>query len=350
MGSRSQSSIERRTARLSTLATVAFGVATVALTWGFDRLGVLHPHPFLPLFLFFALAASLAVALACGVLGVVRGPRRLTALGLMTLALVLPAFWGWVGVYAAGQWRRRLVPNDLPMDLAKMAAAPLMRLEASAEYPNRLETDHLVMLYGRLDDPRRDADEMDRHLARMEGMLGGPFRAKVYWVRGGLPLLGIGSLSVHGIALGSAESPADWDRGGGFDRHELAHAALDEYRTYDSDPPCFLHEGWANSQKGVGSVALARRAHEQRSETPGIGIREMLNPEWYHRDEGAVYSLGGAFVDYLLRTYGVGAFVRLYNGCRPDTAEETFRKVLGSDLDTVEAAFWRDVRERVGED
>ena len=54
---------------------------------------------------------------------------------------------------------------------------------------------------------------MDRHLARMEAMLGGPLRSKVYWVRGRLRRLDLGSLSVHGIALGSDESPDGLGRG-----------------------------------------------------------------------------------------------------------------------------------------
>src|SRR5262249_8780621 len=143
-----------------------------------------------------------------------------------------------------------------------------------------------------------------------------PLRAKVYWVRGRLRLLDLGSLSVHGIALGSGESPDDWDTGGTLDRHELAHAALDEYGAYDADPPYVLHEGWAESQSGVGSAVLARRALEQRAADPSVGLRDMVGAGWYHHDDGPVYSLGGAFVDFLIRGHGVGKFLRLYNGSR----------------------------------
>jgi hypothetical protein len=234
------------------------------------------------------------------------------------------------------------------MNLAKMAASSLMRLEASVEYPNRLETDRLVMFYDRLGDPRRDAEAMDRHLARMEKMLGGPLRAKVFWVRGRLRRLDLGSLSVHGIALGSGESPGDWDSGGVLDRHELAHAALDEYRAPGADPPYFLHEGWPESQSGVGSIVLARRALEQRAADPSVGIREMVDRDWYHHDAGPVYPLGGAFVDFLLRKDGVVKFLRLYNGSRDGRFGAVLREVYGADLEALEAEFWEDVRRMAG--
>ena len=330
------------------LASLALGALTFAVTWACVRCRVLHPNPWPTAVLFVAMPGAMAIGLACGSWAFVRGPGRLRAAAWLLAAPIPLVLWGAIGLYAWVQWGQRLVPNDLPMNLAKMAASSLMSLEASFEYPNRLETDRLVMFYNRLDDPRRDAEAMDRHLARMEGMLGGPLRAKVYWVRGRLLWLDLGSLSVHGIALGGDESPANWDGSGTLDRHELAHAALDEYRPHDADPPYFLHEGWAESQSGVGPVVLARRALEQRAADPSLGVREMASSEWYHRDEGPVYPLGGAFVDFLIRRDGVGKFQRLYNGCRPGTFEATCREVIGADFQVLEAEFWEDVRRQVG--
>jgi len=333
-----------RWAARGSLASLSFGALSFAVTWAGIRCRVLHPNPWPTVVLFVAMVGATAIGFACGSWAVVRGPGRLRAAAWGLAAPIPLVLWGAIGLYAWVQWGQRLVPKDLPMNLAKMAASSLIRLEASVEYPNRLETDRLVMLYDRLEDPRRDAEAMDRHLARMEGMLGGPLRAKVYWVRGRLHRLDLGSLSVHGIALGSGESPAHWGEGGTLDRHELAHAALDEYRPHDADPPYFLREGWAESQSGVGPVVLARRALVQRSSDPSLGIREMASPGWYHRDAGPVYPLGGAFVDFLIRRDGVGKFLRLYNGCRPETFGATCREVFGADIEALEAEFWEDVR------
>jgi hypothetical protein len=335
-----------RWASRGALASLVVGASAFIMTWAFVRWRVLHPHPWPTVVLFVAQGAAAAVGSAAGIWGVVRGPRRSASASLAVAALVPLALWGLIGLYAWAQWRQRLVPNDLPMNLAKMAGSSLIRLEASVEYPNRLETDRLVMFYDRLGDPRRDAEKMDRHLARMEKMLGGPLRSKVFWVRGRLRRLDLGSLSVHGIALGSDESPEDWDTGGQLDRHELAHAALDEYRAAGADPPYFLHEGWAESRSGVGSVVLARRALEQRATVPSLGIREMAGREWYHHDAGPVYPLGGAFVDFLIRRDGVEKFVRLYNGSREGRFGAVVRAVYGADLDAIEAEFWEDTQEQ----
>ena len=330
------------------IASLIVGASAFVMTWACVRWQVLHPNPWPTVAVFVAQVITAMVGVVSGSWRVVRGPRRLAAVSLAVVGLVPLALWGLIGLYAWVEWRQRLVPNNLPMNLAKMAGTSLIRLEASVEYPNRLETDRLVMFYDRLAAPRKDAEEMDRHLARMEVMLGGPLRAKVYWVRGHLRSLDLGSLSVHGIALGSGESPEDWERGGGLDRHELAHAAIDEYRAPGADPPYFLHEGWAESRSGVGSVVLARRAMEQRSAVPTLGIREMAGQEWYHQDAGPVYPLGGAFVDFLVRRDGVGKFLRLYNGSRVGRFGAVVRKIYGIELDALEAEFWEDVRRLLG--
>jgi hypothetical protein len=333
--------------RRGAIASLLLGAATFGLTWAYVRLRVLHPNPWPTVTLFVALAVAVAVALVGGLWRAVRGPRRLAAAALVLAAAIAPALWGLVGLYASAHWKQRLVPNGLPMNLAKMAATSLMRLEASAAYPNRVEADRLIMYYDRLRDPRRDAEAMDRHLARLEGLLGGPLRAKVLWVRGALPQLGLWRLSVHGIALGSGEGPEDLDSGGRLDRHELAHAALDEFRAYDADPPYFLHEGWAEAQSGADSSVLALRALRQRSDEPSIGIRELAGPAWYHRDAGPVYPLGGAFVDFLLQRGDAARFLRLYNRSREDRFGAVVREVYGVELDALEAEFWAEAGRRV---
>jgi hypothetical protein len=241
------------------------------------------------------------------------------------------------------------------MNLAKIAAASLLRAEVAVRYPHREETERLIMCYATLERPRSDAEAMDRHLERMEALLGGTLRAKVLWVRGpslligtGPPDVAIAGISFCGIAFGSRRSPRDWDAGGGLDRHELAHAVLDEFRARDSDPPYLLHEGWADSQTGLDAGALARNALGFRSRNPSVRLRDLVGPDQYHfLMNPASYELGGAFVDFLIRRYGVARFVRLYNEGRPATFDASCRHIVGSDLDALEAEFWGDVRRQV---
>ena len=336
-----------RWTRWGCLVTLVSGALTFALVWGQHHWQVLHPHylPFVILITLMTVAA--AIAFDSGLWYVIRDPTGSSALAWMVLALIPLVFFGFVGLYAMIEWRDRWVPNNLPMNLAKVMGVTLMRLEASIEYPNRLETERLVMFYDRLEHPREDAEAMDRHLAAMEAMLGGSLRGKVFWVRGPLPKLGLGGLSTYGLALGSDTSPADWQSYVGLDRHELAHAAIDQFRSPGADPPYVLHEGWAQSRCGETPAALSREALTLRSANPEIGLRELLGPSWYHRDRGPVYSFGGAFVDFLIRKHGMKKFLRLYNECRPESFEAVIRDVFAMDIDALEAEFWKDAMQQV---
>jgi hypothetical protein len=336
-----------RLIRWSSLVATISGVLTLGLVSAQHHWQVLHPHYLPSVILLSAMAVGAMIALVSGLWRMARGPRRFLAFGWTLLALLPLVFWSYVGLYAMACWRDRWVPNDLPMNLAKVLGATLMRLEASIEYPNRLETGRLVMFYKGLDEPQRDAEAMDRHLARMETMLGGKLRGRVFWVRGRLPRLGLGGLSTHGMALGSDRSPEDWRGHGGLDRHELAHAALDQFRSPGADPPYVLHEGWAESQSGVSSAELARDALGEHSRVPTLGLRDLLGPSWYHRDLGPVYPIGGALVDFVIREHGIERFLRLYNGCRPETFDAICREVFDKDIEALEAEFWRDARQQV---
>ena len=333
--------------RWGSLVTLVSGALTFALLWSQHRYQVLHPHflPFIVLITLMTVAG--AITLDSGLWYAIRDRQRMSALAWMFLALIPWLFFGFVGLYAMIEWGDRRVPNNLPMNLAKVMGVTLMRLEASIEYPNRLETDRLVMFYDRLSHPTEDAEAMDQHLAAMEAMLGGTLRAKVFWIRGPLPKLGLSGLSTNGIAIGSDASPADWRSYVGLDRHELAHAAINQFRSPSAYPPCVLEEGWAQSQCGETPAALARDALTLHSESPEINLRQLLGPFWYHRDRGPVYSYGGAFVDFLIRKHGMRKFLRLYNECRPESFEAIIREAFGVDIDALEADFWKDARQQV---
>ena len=250
--------------------------------------------------------------------------------------------------------QRRWVPNTLAMRLAQVMGAAFMCADVDLRYRHRLESKRLVMFYDprnpehpeRVDRPETDLAVMDEHLARLEQILGGTIASKVYWIRG--PALGLEYLSYHGLSLGSSWSPEVEEQFRG-DRHELAHAALDSFRVPGSDPPYLLHEGWAMSQCGDGWLELARAAADSRRENPAIGVRELLGPDWYHRDSGPVYSVGGAFVDFLVRTRGGARFRRFCAECQPDTFEAKCREIFETALDDLEAEFWDDVQKAVVE-
>ena len=334
-------------ARQGTLGAWLCGLASIGLAWAQSRWYVFHPH-YLPLgILFIALAASTTLALACCLWRIVRGPHRIHATILAAVALLPAGFWANVGITAKGNWERRSVPNSVTMRLAKVMGATLMRGEVDLKYRQRVETNRLVMIYDHLDHPEEDLTLMDRHLARLEHLLGGTIQAKVYWIRG--RSLGVQFASFHGLSVGSDGSASDDSTalsgaGGNGDRHELAHAALDWFRVPGSNPPYVLHEGWAMAQCGEESLELAQAAWNSRLEYPSVGIRALLGPDWYYRDAGPVYSIGGAFVDFLLRTRGAASFRRFYTECQPNTVEAKCQEIFETDLDHLEAEFWEEVQ------
>jgi hypothetical protein len=327
-----------------TLLVWVCGLLLFLSLWGQHRLGLLPPSWLLFVVLAAALVLSTLSALVWGLWRTLRGPRRLAALGSVLLALPPPALFAVAGWYTQTQWASRRVPQNLLTLLGRMSGASLMRAEADLFYLHRLETERLVMYHTDPAAPEKYAREMDAHVARMEKLLGAPLRRKIHWARG--PLLGQRFLSYYGLALGSPSGPTDEPTAPGnwrlLDRHELAHAVLDQYRTPDSDPPMLLHEGWAEEEAWLSPQHLAEKALNVRAGGLPHRLRELVGPEWYHLDRGPVYSVGGALVDFLLRRYGVEKFRRLYVECRPETFATDCRAILGVDLDDLEAEFWKD--------
>jgi hypothetical protein len=340
------------------IALVCWPVS-VLLLWGQLQARVLHPWSLL----FLALLALTALGAVGGGLAalwrMIFGPGRRAALTWLLAAAVPLSFWLGLGGYARAMTAGRAGPNNLPMRLATMAAASVMEAQANHTYPHRLEGERLVMYYDdRVTQPQRDLAAMEQHVARLEALTGKPLRAKIYWVRG--KLLGYGRMACYGLALGSTESPDDWETAGhpdrlSVDRHELAHAVLHQMYPADTDPPMLLVEGWADAQAGPTADRMARWAWESRErwlartrEAPRSSyLRELTSSGWYHRIASPVYDVGGAFADFLLREFGVERFLALYFACQPGTFEQEVQAKLGVDLDTLEAQFWKGVETRV---
>jgi hypothetical protein len=319
-------------------AAVAWGglVLSALLIWGQHQLRVLHPWSLAFLFLLMVTYAAALGGLFRGLWRTLRGPQRARAFGWTILAVLPATGWALLGLYGSRSWGNRAVPNNPAFTLVKIAGASLMEAQARYLYPHRLETQRLVMFYrDGLEDPTRDAATMDRHVAHLEELTGLPIREKIYWVRG--PLLGQKYLSLYGLALGTlGGAPSRTDR------HELAHAIMSQHNWPATDPPTCLAEGWAESQSGDSSRDLAMRALAVPS--GHRSLRVLTGPDWYHRDIGPIYDVGGALVDFLLRRYGAERFVDLYFACRPGTFEAECRRIYGVEADALEAEFWAEAR------
>ena len=351
------------------------GVLSVVLLAIEHRLRVLHPASVLFLFFMVLTLGPAFAAVAVASWRVVTGNFRHIS-PWWTIAAILSAIgWATWGAYGFRVLHTREVPRNLSIRLLEMAGASVMEDRAVYLMPHRIETSRLIMFYDdRIPDPQRDAAEMDQHVARMETLTGLHLRTKIFLVRA--PILANRHVSFLGLAFGSSQGPAGY-----VDRHELAHAVIGQHGGRDADPPTLLAEGWAESQS-KSSERLAEEAINLRGlisdlrlkwphisssqkeerlraivDREGIAhlistdsakggepsyLRELTSSFWYHHDNGAVYSIGGALSDHLIRTYGAGKFVQLYFACSPDRFEQEVKRVLRLDVESLEKDFWQD--------
>ncbi len=260
--------------RLTFCAMWILQLLLAALLLGQHWLGILHPSGEALVVLLVLTLGLLAwcVVRASQLLRQPQVRRRVLCFLIVTLApvvLLVSCFF-----YAQQQWAMRQVPSGIRGQIAIMCGASLMELQVSYLYPKRAESNDLVMFYDDLTTPAADLAAMDQHVSQLFEFLEKKPRDKIHWVRGSL--LGQRNVALLGLALSSEESPA-WEQQGAVDRHELAHAVLNQFRSPCADPPMVLHEGWAEAKCGVDTTTLARWAIAARRENQDIKIAELFN-------------------------------------------------------------------------
>ena len=185
---------------------------------------------------------------------------------------------------------------------------------------------------------------MDRHVRALEARLGRTTRGTIHWVRG--PLLGHRA-SRHDRPLpGEPAGPGGGRcRGPVRDRPPRGRAlrARPARCSARFDPPALLTEGWAEANQGTDPVDQARSARDNLSLGTGFSLRQLTGPEWYDRHDWPVYLHGAPLVNFLLRRFGPERFLQLYTTCSQSTFESDCRRILGLDLDGLDAAYRADV-------
>jgi hypothetical protein len=323
------------------------GLAVVSL-WLQYQSGVYHTKAWLwlpPVLV--GLLASVALLLL-GSVKVLFGPRRRAMLGWLTVGIVPLLLSAGLVVYMFSEQKQRNLPNTHAHKVGRMAAITLFEAHARLIMPHRLETARLVMHYDdQITDPAGDAAALDAHLAHLEAILGRQQHSRIHWVRGSA--LGMRTMCIHGIALGTSASPA-----GPVDRHELAHAFLYQFTDPGSEPPMLLLEGWAMAVDGhpepLADTALAARAQFTIWRNTSATLRSMLSADLYHVGISHAYEIGGAFVDFLLRKGGPDRFVTFYNAIHPDNYASECERIYGCTWDALEQEFWDSLKVRAAAD
>lgn len=97
------------------------------------------------------------------------------------------------------------------------------------------------------------------------------------------------------------------------------------------------------AQCGDSRLELAQAASKERAKHPEFSLQDLFGPEWYYRDAGPVYSIGGAFVEFLIRQYDGPRFRRFYAEISPNNVDAKCRKIFRRRLDELETEFWSDL-------
>ena len=345
----------------------AVGLVVVAGLHVEYRFGVVHP----PGWLFAGLLLTLSAGCLFGLSGILGGPGRRRVAGRWLVGAVPVAGLLTIFALAPLRFQARDVRPTPAAAASYMAWANVAEVAVPWAYSRRLESDRVVMFYrAGLSDPAQDLAAMERHVAGLEEQSGRLLRAKIHWVRGNP--FGPGGFSTPGFSFGSDTSPADE-----LDRHELAHAVLNQHVAPGTIPPALLIEGWAEAVSRLDprhalsalqlrhEIALLRRlpdgefaetlsefadpagmaqlvqASKDRGEDFSL-VAEFTSDFWYHRGRGPIYGFGRAFVAYLVREYGARKFVELYYRVRPGTFAADCYQVFGVSAVELERQFWLD--------
>ena len=318
-------------------------LASVAWNWLIFRLWILHP-PWQPLALLFAaqIISGAWLAMRCS-RRIWQGCSRQDAWA--SLLLGLAPLWSWAALISYVLWTTNAgyIPFNVLIAEGIGVGASFGDLEARLRYRDRCEGERCVMFHSGWSAARDQAAAIDRHLARMEALLGEPARGKAHWIRG--PLWGRSGYHFQGLAMSDPEEPPPNSPDGLtiIDRHELAHFAIEQLCDHEHRPPFLLVEGWAESQSGYQPGELAQRAWRDQECGATLSLAELTGDLWYCRDKGPVYTQGGPLVDYLLRTYGGPKFLELYRSCRPHAFAADVQRVLGVDLEQLDRDYWADI-------
>ena len=156
---------------------------------------------------------------------------------------------------------------------------------------------------------------------------------------------------MFGLCMGSrpGEVPADAEGLSAADRHEVAHCVLMSHCSARFQPPALLTEGWAQANQGDDPVDQAIHAWNDLIKGNGLSLRQLTGPDWYHRHEWPVYLHGAPLVNFLLDRFGPEPFLRLYTTCAKSTFELDCRRILGLDLDGLDAAYRADIERHATE-
>ncbi len=276
--------------------------------------------------------------------------NRCRELSKWSLAILPGLLLLWGGLYTHRITSNRIIPDNLLTRWMASAGSAVADLEIRFQYRHRYDGERVTMFCTEAhDDASELISAMDQHILKMEDRLGRRGVAKAHWIRG--RALGRSNFQFLGLAMSDFHTPEQMKQPGlqTVDRHELAHFTIGQFLRADSSPPCVILEGWAQAMSETREQLAvdcwrARYRHHQ-----SWRLAELTSSPWYHIDNGPVYSVGGAFVDYLIRHYGEPKFLDLYLSVNEANFKMEFKRIYGESVVELEPKLWAEVELMVPE-
>lgn len=216
------------------------------------------------------------------------------------------------------------MPEEAPTGLARAALDnPVFRWDSTATptltlyyQPGSYAADRVPVLRGRAEEAR------ERTLA-MLGETEFPHRLRLFYVSSreemaaltGRESTGSADVDSYTVALVANES---WTP---FERHEVMHAVSLLLWGQPGDPATqqeWLRGGWLRegiataAEDRCGSAPNRSVAAAMKAEGRLIPLESLTTTAFYQQDDIAAYLQAGSLVEYLIQTYGIAPFRRLW--------------------------------------
>ena len=328
-----------RSVKILSLSTVFIFALWALCFWGLYRMGTAQPHGLWALASIATVVAMMVLMIAWGAVVIWQGHQRLAVIGWMLIGVSPSALFG-------GHWldRHQLVsqrqgaPATLVDRVCSCWALSLMHAISWVRFSRTVHGKHIILIdNGQTPNARQLVNELDEHVVAMSKLLGESVPEQpVHWVRGSLFNLNAHSFGVWAFC----ERDGDVGNVTDLDRHEAAHSLIFALSGPDHDPPHLLIEGWAQSRSSDRDEMITSLYSEVESNR-NYGLDELVQPFWYSRFVGPVYSHGGPFATYLIEEYSPETFFRLYHQTRRESFQDNIAEVLGVTWPQLESDFWR---------
>lgn len=176
-------------------------------------------------------------------------------------------------------------------------------------------------------------DAADSCLAKLESITGLQQLAKIIMVR----QQGVfdSGAAIIGIVFGSQ---ADEFRN--VDRHELAHAFINQHIYFGCAPPQALSEGFASHFESKDFAYRCRELLNYCDRYGPIDVAQFLGEPPANQLNEQAYCLGGPLVDFLVSEFGAKRFAQVYIRCSPNTIQAVFEETFDVQMNELVDRFW----------